>query len=46
MVSMSRDLEWTNGGADLKLICEWDFVKREYRFWNDAQTKEIVKHAK
>jgi len=46
MVWMSRDLEWTNDGADLKLICEWDFTKREYRFWNDAQTKEIVKHAR
>lgn len=43
MVSMSRDLEWRNDGADLKLVCEWDFAKREYRFWNESQTKEIVK---
>lgn len=46
MVWMASDLEWTDDGAELKLICEWDFAKREYRFWNEAQTKEIVKHAK
>jgi hypothetical protein len=46
MVWMSRDLEWTKGGADLKLVCEWDFAKREYRFWNELQTEEIVKHAR
>ena len=46
MVWMSRDLEWTKDGADLKLICEWDFPKREYRFWNESQTEEIVKHAR
>ena len=46
MVWMSRDLEWTKDGADLKLVCEWDFPKREYRFWNESQTEEIVKHAR
>ena len=46
MVWMSRQLEWTNEGADLKLVCGWDFAKGEYRFWNDSQTKEIVKIAK
>lgn len=46
MVSMARDLEWTRGGADLKLVCEWDFAKREYRFWNEAQNEEIVKQAR
>lgn len=46
MVWMSRDLEWTKDGADLKLVCEWDFAKREYRFWNEAQTEEIVRHAR
>lgn len=43
MVGMSRDLEWRNDGADLKLVCEWDFAEREYRFWNESQTREIVK---
>lgn len=42
MVSMARDIVWTTDGAELKLICKWDFAKREYRFWNKAQTKEIV----
>jgi len=46
MVWMSRDLKWTNGGADLPVVCEWDFAKREYRFWNESQTVEIVKHAR
>lgn len=46
MVWMSRDLKWTDGGADLKLVCEWNFAKREYRFWNESQTEELVKHAK
>jgi hypothetical protein len=42
-IGMSRDLEWTDNGADLKLVCEWDFAKREYRFWNKSQTETIVK---
>jgi hypothetical protein len=46
MVSTARGLEWTRGGADLKLVCRWDFAKREYRFWNEAQTEEIVKQAR
>ena len=46
MVSMSRDLEWTEEGADLTMVGEWNFSKREYRYWNDAQTKEYVKKAK
>lgn len=46
MVWMSRDLEWTKNGADLKLVCKWDFAKREYRFWNELQTEEIVKRAR
>ena len=46
MVWMSRDLEWTKGGADLPLVCEWDFAKGEYRFWNESQTEEIVKRLK
>lgn len=46
MVWMSRDLEWTKDGADLKLVCEWNFTKRSYRFWNANQTEEIVKSAK
>ena len=46
MVSMSRDLEWTADGAHLKLVGEWGFSKREYRYWNDAQTEEIVKTAR
>lgn len=46
MVSMSRDLEWTADGAYLKLVGEWGFSKREYRYWNDAQTEEIVKTAR
>lgn len=46
MVWMSRELKWTNGGADLPLVCEWDFAKREYRIWNEAQTEEIVKRAR
>lgn len=45
MVSMARDIVWTKDDAELKLICRWDFAKREYRFWNKAQTKEIVKIA-
>ena len=46
MVWMSRDLEWTKNGADLKLVCKWDFAKREYRFWNELQTEEIVTRAR
>lgn len=46
MVWMSRNLEWTRDGAELKLVCEWDFAKREYRIWNKSQTEEIVKHAR
>jgi hypothetical protein len=46
MVWMSRDLQWTKGGADLKLGCEWDFAKREYRFWNESQTEQIVKRVR
>lgn len=46
MVWMSNDLEWTDGGAHLKLVCDWNFVKREYRFWNESQTEEITKRAK
>ena len=46
MVWISRDLEWTKNGADLKLVCKWDFAKREYRFWNELQTEEIVKRAR
>ncbi len=46
MVSMSRDLEWTADGARLKLVGEWVFSNREYRYWNEAQTVEIVKSAR
>ena len=46
LVWMSRDLQWTHEGADLPLVCKWDFARREYRFWNKAQTDEIVKHAR
>lgn len=46
MIGMSRDLEWTDGGANLDLVCEWNFAKRECRFWNIAQTKQTVKHAR
>jgi hypothetical protein len=45
MVEMSHELEWSAGGAALKLVGEWDFAKREYRFWNESQTEEIVEHA-
>lgn len=46
MVSMSRDLEWTADGARLKLVGEWVFLNREYRYWNEAQNEEIVKSAR
>ena len=45
MLWMSRDLEWNAGGAELKLVCQWDFEKREYRYWNESGTEEFVKHA-
>ncbi len=45
MVSTARGLEWTHEGARLSLVGEWDFMKREYRFWNGSQTEEIVKRA-
>jgi hypothetical protein len=45
MIWMSRDLQWTKDGAYLKLVGEWNFAKREYRFWNKSQDVEIVKRA-
>jgi len=45
MVWMARDLEWTRHGAELKMVCQWDFLKQEIRYWNDAQTEEIVGRA-
>lgn len=39
MLWMSQDLEWMPNGAALKFVCEWNFSKREYRLWNDSQTK-------
>ena len=41
MVLMASDLEWTSTGADLKLVGEWNFPTKEYRYWNEAQTQEI-----
>lgn len=46
MVTMSRDLEWTADGARLKFVGEWVFSNREYRYWNKAQTEEVVKSAR
>jgi len=43
MVWMAREIEWTSTGAKLKLIGEWNFLTKEYRYWNKAQTQEIVK---
>jgi hypothetical protein len=44
MVWMSRDLQWTEVGASLKLVADWDFNQREYRYWNEEQTQEFVIH--
>lgn len=46
MVWMSQELEWTDGGARLKLVGDWDFAKQEYRYWNESQTEQIVKRAR
>jgi hypothetical protein len=46
MVSMTQDLEWTSTGAYLTLVGEWDFPTKEYRWWNEAGTHEIVKRAR
>jgi len=45
MVWMADDLEWKPGGARLPLVGEWDFAKREYRYWN-ASDAEITRSAK
>jgi hypothetical protein len=46
MIWMSRELEWTKDGARLPVVGEWSFPKREYRYWNESQTEEIVKQAR
>jgi len=46
MVWMAGDVEWTEHGAELAVFGEWDFSTREYRYWNNAQTREIVRHAR
>ena len=45
MVWMSDDLQWIPGGARLPLVGEWDFAKREYRYWNSSGA-EIVRAAR
>lgn len=46
MVWMAEELEWTARGAELGIVGRWDFFKREYRYWNEDQTREIVKSLK
>jgi hypothetical protein len=46
MVSMARDLKWTEKGAELTLVGEWNFARREYRFWNESQNEQILEQAR
>lgn len=43
MVSDLYEIRWHDGGAELGIIGEWDFRARSYRYWNEEQTKEIVR---
>ena len=45
MVWMTGDLKWIPGGARLPLLGQWNFAKREYRYWNDSDA-EIVRTIK
>lgn len=42
MIQMSRDIIWTKNGATLPLCAEWNFITREVRYWDSAQTRETV----
>ena len=44
MIYMVHDIQWTNHGAQLVAVGDWDFAKREYRYWNKDQTKQYVRH--
>jgi len=46
MVSMASELNWIKDGATIKLVGDWNFRNKTYRYWNKSQTKEIVKHVR
>jgi hypothetical protein len=46
MVSMVDDIQWTDDGASICCGKEWNFIKREYSYWNEDETEKIVESAR
>lgn len=36
---------WSKTGLTTP-VGEWDFSKKEYRYWNERQTEEYVRHVR
>jgi len=45
MIKLADDLQWTDTGAMIPSLCEWNFETREYRYWNSDQTEETIETA-
>lgn len=41
MAWMVHDIKWTESGASLTAIGEWDFANQTCLYWNEDQTRQI-----
>lgn len=45
LLGMAGPMWWSKTGLTTP-VGEWDFSKKEYRYWNERQTEEYVRHVR